>query len=71
MRAAVILGVLYQDVALVSLLLSRGLVHIEFNLDDVIDQVVFVPQTEYLVDVNVRHRCSVIRLPLKPDRDVI
>lgn len=70
-RAAVVLSVLYQDVSLVCLLLSRSLVHIEFNLDDVIDQVVFVSQAEYLVDVNIRHRRSVIRLPLKSYRNVI
>lgn len=59
-RAAVILCVLDEYVALVRLLDSGGLRRVEFNLDDVIDQMILVSQTEYLVEVDVRYRVSVI-----------
>jgi hypothetical protein len=63
----VVFSVLYEKIALVSLLDAWFLCRIEFYLYNVVYQVVFISQAEYLVDVYVRHGVAVIRYTLQSD----
>jgi hypothetical protein len=60
----VVFSVLYEKIALVSLLDAGLLLRIEFYLYNIVYQMVFISQAEYLVDVYVRHGVAVIRYTL-------
>ena len=59
-RASVVFSVLNENVSLVGFLNARWFLNIQLNLNDIVDQLVLVPQTEHLVQVRLSNLVSVI-----------